>query len=494
MFKTITSAIKGSLVYGLGNLSVKLVGLVLFPLYTDTFSIEEFGIIGILDISIQVLVAVFGLSLTSALFRFYFDKKYADRQGELVFSTLLILVVFTLSAAFILSNFSDGISVLLFKSLDYNKIIKIILISSSLQVINTIPNTVLRLKEKAKLYAITNLVKVIVTLVTTVLFIVKMKLGIIGVYYGQICGNAIYLVILSGFMIKNSSFRFNRGALAEMLGFSTPLIFSSLSAVILTVLDRYSLNYMVGLDDVGVYTTGYKIANVLLFVVMASQLALPTILFKNMEAKDNKRLYSKVMTYNTFTLMIMAIGISVFSLEIVKVLAKDPSYWAGYMVIPFITISILFNSMRYLLTLNLSIVKKTVSVALIVTIMSGLNLGLNILMIPRYQANGAALSTMITQLIFLITTYFIAQKHYRVPYEIRKIILIMGVGILLIIVGFATNGLALYLRIIIKTALCLLFPVALYFMNFYEKVELERINEITRLMFHPRKAIEALKK
>ena len=160
MFKTITSAIKGSLVYGLGNLSVKLVGLVLFPLYTDTFSIEEFGIIGILDISIQVLVAVFGLSLTSALFRFYFDKKYADRQGELVFSTLLILVVFTLSAAFILSNFSDGISVLLFKSLDYNKIIKIILISSSLQVINTIPNTVLRLQEKAKLYAITNLVKV----------------------------------------------------------------------------------------------------------------------------------------------------------------------------------------------------------------------------------------------------------------------------------------------------------------------------------------------
>ena len=73
-----------------------------------------------------------------------------------------------------------------------------------------------------------------------------------------------------------------------MLGFSTPLIFSSLSAVILTVLDRYSLNYIVGLDDVGVYTTGYKIANVMLFVVMASQLALPTILFKNMESKGQQ--------------------------------------------------------------------------------------------------------------------------------------------------------------------------------------------------------------
>ena len=35
--------------------------------------------------------------------------------------------------------------------------------------------------------------------------------------------------------------------------------------------------------------------------------------------------------------------------------------------------------MRYLLTLNLSIVKKTLIVAIIVTIMSGINLGLNIL-------------------------------------------------------------------------------------------------------------------
>lgn len=494
MFKTITSAIKGSLVYGLGNLSIKLVGLVLFPLYTDAFSLAEFGIIGILDITTQLLVAVFGLSLTSALFRFYFDKKYKGRQGELVFTTLMILVVFSLSAAFILSNFTGGLSTLLFKSADYKDLIQVILISACLQVLNNIPNTVLRLREKAQLYAITNLIKVTVILVTTILFIVKMKLGIIGVYYGQICGNAVYLLILSGFIIKNSTFRFNRSALGEMLGFSIPLIFSSLSAVILTVLDRYSLNYLVGLDDVGVYSTGYKIGNVLLFVVMASQLALPTILFKNMEAKDNKRLYSKVMTYNTFTLMIMVIGLSVFSMEVVKILARNPDYWAGYTIIPFITISILFNSMRYLLTLNLSIVKKTVIVAVIVTIMSAINLGMNLLLIPKYQANGAAIATMLTQLIFLITTYFIAQKHYKVPYEIKKLLLIIGLGILFIILGFATNGLALYLRLIIKSLLCIAFPLVLYLVNFYEKVELERISELARLMLNPRKALEFLKK
>ena len=365
MFKTITSAIKSSLVYGLGNLSIKVVGLFLFPLYTEKFTLQEYGIIGILDISSQVLVAIVGLSLTSALFRFYFDKKYSDKQGELVFSTLAILIVVAVGFVLVLWRFTGALSNLLFHVSDHESLIKIILIASSFQVVNNIPNTVLRLKERAKLYALSNLVKMIVVLVTTILFIVKMRSGVIGVYYGQICGSVVYFLILSGFLIKNSTFHFNRPALAEMLAFSTPLIFSSLSAVTLTVLDRYSLNYLVGLDDVGIYSAGYKISNVLLFVVMASQLALPTILFKNMDENNNKRLYSKVMTYNTYALMILVIGMSVFGLEIMKVLARNPSYWSGYMIIPFITLSILFNSMRYLLTLNLSIVKKTLIVAII---------------------------------------------------------------------------------------------------------------------------------
>lgn len=493
MFKTITSAIKGSLVYGLGNISIKLIGLVLFPLYTEQFSLAEFGIIGILDITSQIIVAVIGLSLTSALFRFYFDKKYANKQGELIFSVLALVIVFVIAFNLVLNNFTGGISDLLFKSREYTKLIRVILISSSLQAINNIPTTVIRLKENAKLYAIANIVRVLFILVSTILFIVKMETGIIGVYYGQICGNAIYLLILSGYLLKNISFKFNGAALREMLGYSIPLIFSSLSSLTLTVLDRFSLNYITGLEDVGIYSTGYKIANVILFVVMATQLALPTILFKNMDSKNSQRLYSKVMTYNTFTLMIMVIGISVFSLEIVKVLAQDPSYWSGYLIIPFITISILFNSMRYFLTLNLSIVKKTTIVAVIVMVMSGINLLLNLLLIPKYQALGAATSTAITQLAFLITTYFVAQKHYPVKYELRKLATIIIVGNILILLGFSINELSLVLRLFLKTIICISFPFILYFLKFYEKVELERIGEITRLLLHPRELINTLK-
>lgn len=493
MFKTITSAIKGSLVYGLGNISIKLIGLILFPLYTEEFTISEYGIIGILDITSQILVAIFGLSLYSALFRFYFDKKFNNRQGELVFTTLTVLVIATVVFSLVLSGFNLRLSNVLFETVEYSNLINVIIVSSALQVINAIPTTVLRLKENAKLYAVTNVVRVTVILVTTILFIVQMDTGIVGVYYGQICGNVAYLLILSGFLLRNMTLRFNSAALLEMLGYSLPLIFSSLSTVILTVLDRYCLNYIVGLDDVGIYSTGYKISNVILFVVMATQLALPTILFKNMDSENRQRLYAKVMTYNGFILMIMVIFLSVFSLEIVKVLAQDASYWPGYMIIPFITISILFNSMRYLLTLNLSIVKKTLIVAIIVTIMSGLNLGLNLLLIPRYEAMGAAVSTMITQLVFMLTTYVVAQKHYPVAYEIRKLIMIFLVGSLLIVLGFSINELSLLARLILKSVIWLSFPIILYLMRFYEQVELNRIREIGQLLLHPGKALKSFR-
>jgi O-antigen/teichoic acid export membrane protein len=191
--------------------------------------------------------------------------------------------------------------------------------------------------------------------------------------------------------------------------------------------------------------------------------------------------------------MIMVMFLSVFSLEIVKVLAQDASYWPGFIVIPFITLSILFNSMRYLLTLNLSIVKKTLIVAIIVTIMSALNLGLNLLLIPRYQAIGAAVSTAITQLVFLLTTYVIAQKHYHVAYEIRKLLMIFVVGIILISLGYIMNDLPLLFRLILKSIIWLSFPLILHPLKFYEKVELQRIGEVGRLLLKPRKAIESFK-
>ncbi len=69
MLKTLRSTLRGTIIYSIGNLSSKLVGLILIPLYTSKLTLAEFGILGIIEITSQLLIAILGLSLYNAFFR-----------------------------------------------------------------------------------------------------------------------------------------------------------------------------------------------------------------------------------------------------------------------------------------------------------------------------------------------------------------------------------------------------------------------------------------
>ena len=67
MLKSIKISLKDTIIYGLGNIAVKIVGLVLIPLFTDPkfFSTDQYGIIGILEIFGLVLNRLSGFRTSS---------------------------------------------------------------------------------------------------------------------------------------------------------------------------------------------------------------------------------------------------------------------------------------------------------------------------------------------------------------------------------------------------------------------------------------------
>ena len=63
MLDDIRKVSKHSIVYALGNISVKIVGLILIPLYTNPeyLSEAEYGILAILEISVLMIAEVLSL-------------------------------------------------------------------------------------------------------------------------------------------------------------------------------------------------------------------------------------------------------------------------------------------------------------------------------------------------------------------------------------------------------------------------------------------------
>jgi O-antigen/teichoic acid export membrane protein len=169
------------------------------------------------------------------------------------------------------------------------------------------------------------------------------------------------------------------------------------------------------------------------------------------------------------------VGISLFSSEIIRILARTPDLWEAYLLVPFLSIAVFFLNMREVSIYGLIVAKKTSKLSLITIISALVNFLLNIIFIPLWNAMGAALATLISQIFFWLTMHYLAQRSYFIPYENKKITLLFITGILLSFSGMIINDMELITRVLLKCAALAGFPFILYLFNFYEPGEIQVI-------------------
>jgi O-antigen/teichoic acid export membrane protein len=478
MLNSIKISLKDTLIYGLGNIAVKIVGLILIPLYTDPkfFSIDDFGILGILEISGLVLTASLASGLPQSLTRWFWDKEHKDNQKGIFFMSISTQVVISLVFCLLLIPLSGTLSKLLFSKPDCTRVITLVILSSGIQSINNIINTLIRLQSKSLLYSMTNLIKLISVLTLTLYFILIKKMGLEGIYLAQVIGNSLVVLILLGYTIKNTRVFFDMSIFKSMNIYGFPLLLANISAALLTVIDRYSLNSMAILKSVALYTLAFKIASVLKLVIGDSmKLALGPIMLKRMDSPDNRRFYSKVLLYSSYVMMFSIIAISMFSFEIIKVISKSAQFWDAVKIIPILSLSIFFVNMKDVTVYGLHIAKKTRIIGIIVTISTILSLVLNLLFIPIWDITGAAVATLVSQIFYWFACYYYSQKVFFIPYEIKKITVMFVCGAVLSFSSLIINGMDFLPRFFIKTGALVSFPFILYLFRFYEPVELHSI-------------------
>ncbi|MHB2155799.1 oligosaccharide flippase family protein [Calditrichota bacterium GD2] len=453
---------KNSAIYSLGNVSSKLVGFILLPIYTQYLTISDYGILTILEISGQFLSSVLSMGLYFSLNRWYWDPDYREKQDILFFNVVSALMVVGLSILFILFLSADGLSQLLFSSHDYTYYIRLLLFSVFLNIISRAVLNLMRIQEKALLYSIANLIRFSVNLLLTVYFVAGLKRNVAGIYEAQVCGFIIFFVVIAKYLFQNLKIKFDFPLFKEMFIFGFPMIFTSISGIILSLTDRYSLRFLSTMGEVGVYSFGFKISNSLkVFLGQSIIWALTPIMYKVMKDASARQFYSKTLNYFTFLLTLAVLIISLFSREIIELIAMDPEYYRAYQIVPIVAYAILFDLLKNVSAIGINIAKKTRTTAIIITFVALFNIGLNFILIPHYQAVGAGIATLISQFIAFAAITWFGQKYFTIPYEYGKLslMIILGAGILVISTLF--NNYILVHRLIIKTALSMTFPLIL---------------------------------
>jgi O-antigen/teichoic acid export membrane protein len=173
--------------------------------------------------------------------------------------------------------------------------------------------------------------------------------------------------------------------------------------------------------------------------------------------------------------MFAIIGISLLSYELIKIMANSKQFWDAVVIIPILSLSIYFVNLKDVTIYGLHVAKKTRVIGYIVVFSSILSLCLNLLLIPIWDITGSALATLISQLVYFYACFYFSQRIFYVPYEMKKIYILLIVGGILSFSGLLINHLDVLPRLLIKAFLILSYPFLLYLVKFYEPVELAAI-------------------
>ena len=144
---------------------------------------------------------------------------------------------------------------------------------------------------------------------------------------------------------------------------------------------------------------------------------------------------------------LLGVGVSLFSRNILAILAPE-AYGTAYTVVGVLNLSIIFHALFYIVGIGLSIAEKTKYFAYSYVIGAVVNVALNMYLIPRYEAMGAAIATLISfGLVASLGSYW-SGKSYPLRLPLRKAIFISilflffwGIGILI-----EREGGAVYLK------------------------------------------------
>jgi O-antigen/teichoic acid export membrane protein len=477
MLAKIKHTLKHTAIYSLGNLGAKLIGLLLLPIYTEYLSPSQYGVLSILEITSQFAVAVLSLKLASGMLRWCSQENDEKKRKSIVFTTYITVIFTLLFFNLGVAPFSGSFSKLLFDTNDLSFYFDILWLWASFEILNQTTINLIRFKEKSSLFVLLFLSKLTIILGLNIYFLVFLELGVKGIIISQLIGNLVMFIATIPIILKNINFKFSYQILIEMSRFSVPLIFSTISMMVLTLSDRYMIRYFLNFSEVGIYSLGYKLASVInLFLIQSFQMGFLPIAYKTFDKPGAPRFFSKVTTYYIYVMVFMALVIVFFSKEVIILFAfSNPNYWVAYTVVPLLTFSFILRGINYVVSLGLHYVKKTKYNGRIVLIAAVVNILLNLVLIPEFGIYGAAYSTIISTFLMMVLFYIFSQKHYPIQYEIGRIIKIMLAGSILFALTFTFQNTSIWLSASIKLLLLFVFPFLLLVFRFYEPIELDRI-------------------
>ena len=400
--------VSNTAILGIGTFASKLLVFFLMPLYTRFLTTAEYSTADLIMQTSNLLIPLISLGICDAVFRYTLDKNKYDRSE--VFSSGFVTLVFgalvfaALTPILIYVPYFGGDTWLIF----------LYVIAS---IFHSLCAQFVRADGKTALFAAQGILATALTIAFNILFLVGFSMKVTGYVLSVILADIICTVFLLVYAklyrhIKIRSVK--KGILKSMLKYSIPLIPTTVFWWATNVADRYMVDHICGAEMNGLYAVSYKIPTLLILLsgifIEAWQFSAVT------ERGDGESEHSRFfgVIFDSFqAIMYIAGAFLVAFAKICTLILVSPEFYDSWQFIPILSVATIFSSLVTFMGSVYLVEKKSVLSFVTSAIGAAVNIILNLLLIPVWGANGAALATFACYFVVFIIRALNARKYIR---------------------------------------------------------------------------------
>ncbi|MFT6969860.1 MAG: O-antigen/teichoic acid export membrane protein [Roseivirga sp.] len=433
----INQSIKSSAIAYLGVIIGYANVLWLFPYFLES---EQIGLFRLIQSS-AFLMATFGqFGLSSSLVKFF--PRFKNEKGFLAFTLIgggvgsLFLFLLTLLFKNQITAYFSQESALFVEYFSITLLISVCLVQ--FQIFEAYCRSLLQIVIPTLIRDIQLRLSITVLIALFALGIISFDLLIqvlLGVYALMVISIFGYLKSIQSFSFKLDFSFLNKKVLKEIMTYSLFMLIGAGGTQIVLQIDSIMVSGQLGLEATGIYTIAFFIGIVIEMPrrsIAQISSALIAQAFEKEDIPAVNKLYKQTAINQMIIGSLLLIGIWANLENLYSLIPNGQLYISGINVVLFIGLGKL-SDMAFGTNGEIIVMSKHYKFNVIaVAILAFLTIGLNLILIPKYGIEGAAIASFLAMLIFNISKFLFVWIKFKIqPFSINTLKFLAIVGVVL---------------------------------------------------------------
>ncbi len=410
-------------IYSLAAFLGKAIGFLMLPFYAAIFHTTGYGIVGMIDASINLLLSLFGYG---SLTRFYHEQADSSQKRLVISTGVRIYWIGGLTAVSITALFATPLSQLLFGDAAQANFLRLSLFTFLLDLTGQAANTYFIINQRSALVSALGIFRLLLALTLNIVLILVLRWGLLGYFVSAFTTSLVVSLTVQTLVLRECGLGFNWPLARQMLKFELPLVPGNLVSFASRQIERVLVRFQSSLDSVGILEMAYRFPPLIgLFVVdpfMASWGTKRTQIAAQPGAPAEM---GRVLTQYAFLLLFVALLLGA-NMPVLLQMLTPPQFWPAARVARVEIVTMLVTACYYQLYFGLFYTKNTKTISLIRGVTSVVKIAMSYWFIRTWGLAGAAYSALAAALVQTIWAGTAGQRAYRIEIQYGRILILIA--------------------------------------------------------------------